>query len=80
LSLPLGESRVFMIELCKQVAPQLLQDVTPSTWEEIFKELESVKTPEEKRQEDLAIVAGKFDAKDEDEPEGGSGAPAAPAA
>jgi hypothetical protein len=54
--------------------------VTPSTWEEIFKELESVKTPEEKRQEDLAIVAGKFDAKDEDEPEGGSGAPAAPAA
>jgi hypothetical protein len=80
LSLPLGESRVFMIELCKQVAPQLLQDVTPSTWEAIFKELESVKTPEEKRQEDLAIVAGKFDAKDEDEPEGGSGAPAAPAA
>jgi hypothetical protein len=76
LSLPLGESRAFMIELCRQVAPQLLTDVTPSTWEEIFKELESVKTPEEKRQEDLAIVAGKFDPKDDDEddddPEGGA--------
>jgi hypothetical protein len=68
LSLPLGESKAFTVELCKQIAPLLLDDVTPATWQKIFSELENVKTPDQKRQEQMKLMGGAFDPKASDAP------------
>lgn len=60
LSLPLGGSKTFMLELAKAMAPRLLPNASPETLKLIFQELEDVPTPLEERQQRMEQMATRF--------------------
>jgi hypothetical protein len=60
LALPLGQSKAFLLELCKMLLPLFLPNLPESVHAAIVKELEAQPSPQEQREARLAQMAGAF--------------------
>jgi hypothetical protein len=60
LALPLGQSKAFLLALCKLLLPLFLPNLPESEQAEIEKELEALPSPEEAREARLQQMAGAF--------------------
>lgn len=60
LALPLGQSKAFLLELCKLLLPMFLPNLPESVQMAIEKELEALPTPQEAREARMQQMAGAF--------------------
>lgn len=60
LALPLGQSKAFLLELCKMLLPLFLPNLPETVHAAIVKELEAQPSPQEAREARLAQMAGAF--------------------